>query len=636
VWAVLWLGPASVARAQQPVTVTLQASAASVEVGQAIRVDVEIASRGLTIESVSDLPAPGFTVVGTSRQQAVQFSLGMGRSVETLQLTLSYTLRAVTPGNWTIGPVAASTGGRSFSSGSVQVSVRPNAGGGSVPPGIASGTGGAIPAPVAPPETPEMPLSACRAQDGSAFDPERTDGPVFCGRTEKDLFVELWVSDVDVFLGEPLRLQVRAYVRQDIVGFNAGAVFSQLLRREPGLEGFLRTNLEGSERTLETRRAGGRQYLYATLRDKLLYPTRSGQLEIGPAEAVLTLRGMFDTEELRRGSVRLPIRVRPLPAEGRPRGFSPNNVGRELTLQASATPTSVLAGRPVELTLELAGEGNLGAFRIDPPELAGAQVVRSTDRVEDPDSATTTGRRRLTYVVTPGRAGTLDLSTFEIPYFDYGRRAYRVLRPTALRVSVTGPPEGEGDGEAEDGDSATAAQAGPRVSVRPFNDLGEVTVPLHRSAWFWVLLAFPPFSLAAFQAGLALRRFRARRRGVVRPADVLRRGRSTLRRIARGRGGGDAGAQYGAVEDALLEYLEARLGEPLRGLTVGDLQRRLVRAGVPEPLAESVGVQLEGCAFGRFAPSESRLQGAAEAAQGMLAALSGIERVRLDPGGGDR
>jgi len=639
-WAIPFgLLGASPAAAQ--VEITIDAARTTAVVGEPLRVDVHVVSEAGSPEAIGTLPANGFAVLGTSQSQAMEFSFGMGRNVQRVRVTQSYTLQPQAPGTFTLGPVQVRLGGRTYSSDTVRVLVRPGSGGTAAPVQPVPGWSVLAPPPtLAPPaqepSEDEVPLSACRRPDGSALPETGADGPATCTVVRPGLFLQLEVTDLQVYLGEPLRMQIRAFVERSEVGFSVGALFSQLIRKEPSLEGFLRTNLERRQLDLDTRTLQGRTYLWTTLRDKLLYPTREGRLAIGAAEAELSVPDLFRPRSLRRRTAALPITVLPLPAEGRPAGFSPNNVAASLSVEGRASPTAVRVGESFEVTLMLRGEGNLAGFRIDPPELPGATAIKASDRVVEPTADDLLARRTVTFLVTPSQPGDCDLTDFGVSYFDYEARQYRRARAGALRVAVAPGETSPAARAAGDGDPGPAPTptTSPTASIRPRDDLARPPAPWHESLLFWGLLLAPPVSLAGAHAGSAAARAWRRRRGQVRPADVFRRSLATLRRVARGRSGDDPAAQLAAVEAALLDYLEARVGEPLRGYATADLRRRLVAAGFAEPLVERLVAQLDSCAFGRFAPSASRERGASETARAAETVLRELERAPATPAGG--
>jgi hypothetical protein len=610
------------------VSVSLHPTRSVVAVGDLLRVDVQIDSSAGMPDVIGDLPATGFVQLGSQQSQSMEFSFGMGGGQQQhVTLVRSFTLQAQQPGVQTLGPVQVQLGGLRFTSGTVQVQVRPGAGNVVIPAVPGQPT---TPPPAVPESTTDAtPRSACRLPDGSPLPETGADGPATCTFVQPDLFLQLEVTDLQVYLGEPLRMQIRGFVDRNVVGFSIGQLFSQLVRKEPTMEGFLRTNLEPREIEVQTQFVQGRPYLWTTLRDKLLYPTRVGRLVLGPAEAVVTLHDFLRSREIRRTTPELPIEVRPLPAAGKPAGFSPNNVGARIALGLAASPTAARVGESIEVTVTITGEGNLAGFRVDPPVLAGCTVLKASDHVVEPTADELNGTRTVTFLVTPTAPGELDLSSFALPYFDYQDERYVQARPAPVRVAVAPAAPGATPPPAVAEPGRTAPAAGqPTASIRPWNDLGRPARPLHAHWLFWVLLLLPPVSLGGLHAATGATRWFRRRRGIVRPGDVFRRSQSSLRQIARGKAPGDAAAQLGLVEDALLDYLEARLRAPLRGYATPELQRRLVAAGFPETAVARLVAQLDSCAFGRFAPSASRQQGASDAARGALDVLRDLESVR--------
>ena len=252
VWCVVasvWLVPAA---AQAQVTVTLRPTRDSVDVGDILRVNVEIVSTIGSPNAVSNLPATGFVQLGSMQSQSMEFSFGFGTGPQRLRLVRTFTLQAQTAGVQTLGPVQVQVGTQVFASGTVRIRVGPGSGNQAIPsPGLPTPLTPGIPLPQAGPDTDEVPFSACRMPDGSLVPETGADGPVTCIVARADMFLQVEVTDVRVFLGEPLRMQIRAFVERDMVGFSLAQLFSQLVRKEPSLEGFLRTNLEPREMQVE-------------------------------------------------------------------------------------------------------------------------------------------------------------------------------------------------------------------------------------------------------------------------------------------------------------------------------------------------------------------------------------------------
>ena len=87
---------------------------------------------------------------------------------------------------------------------------------------------------------------------------------------------------------------------------------------------------------------------------------------------------------------------------------------------------------------------------------------------------------------------------------------------------------------------------------------------------------------------------------------------------------GTPAAFYAEVERALITFLDAKLGEPVKGLTREALALKLAERGVPEADRARVTSVLETCEFGQFSPggadqaARDRLLDEAEAAMEAL------------------
>lgn len=191
----------------------------------------------------------------------------------------------------------------------------------------------------------------------------------------------------------------------------------------------------------------GREIGRVVLLQRALFPRRSGRLEIEPVAATMAAvmrdpNSRFGSiiprmGEIERTSNAVEIDVQPLP-EPHPNGFQ-GLVGR-FELEASLEPRTLERGEAATLVLRLRGEGHLqGApaptlpaledLRVFPPQETSDSSLRGT-RVR--------GERTWSYVLVPGRPGTVELSAIEVPYFDPRAGEYRVARAEIPPLEVHG------------------------------------------------------------------------------------------------------------------------------------------------------------------------------------------------------
>jgi hypothetical protein len=128
------------------------------------------------------------------------------------------------------------------------------------------------------------------------------------------------------------------------------------------------------------------------------------------------------------------LQVLPLPDQGRPDDFT-GAVGR-FGITVAAKPTTVRVGDPIELTIELRGDGELDTLAA--PRLTANEALTAAFRVPDETLAgeTRDGRRRFTQTIRAARADIREIPAIEYPYFDPAHGEYRVARSAPIPVQV--------------------------------------------------------------------------------------------------------------------------------------------------------------------------------------------------------
>lgn len=364
-------------------------------------------------------------------------------------------------------------------------------------------------------------------------------------------------------------------------------------------------------------------FVRETLVHYQLVPIRAGALELPPVEIELSAdqsRG-FDRRrvKVKRKSAAVPITVKPLPTDGRPGDFKGPAVGK-LVLQAGADRTRVKAGEGVQFSITTTVDGmlqnvppielpDLDGFRVFPPS-EKTTVRLFNDRLR--------GVRRQSWLMRPTRNGQLKIPSVSISYFDPDTGRYHTARTQAIDVVASGVDASPANGAA--GAAVSASETPALRTIRKSIDVDQTDRPVYSQLWFIVGAAAPP---ALFIGVLFAGRVRRRRaaqsgnRSARRAASVAK---SRLDTIARGK----TEAPYAAVANALLGYLEARLEQPVKGLTHPELSRVLqARGAQPAQIADLV-TELENCDFARFAPSQGGL-GVGECVARARKIIAGLE-----------
>lgn len=592
------------ARAQNA-TIVMTADRTNVAVGEPFQLEIRADVSGSGIEEV-ELPDLGaFQILARRVARPMQFRFGFGSQNQVIQATTvhSFTLTPLRQGRIDIEPARVRVGGRTFTSNPItiiagagtaplqqqQQQIDPN-----IPPGTSPGAG----------------------LDGAQVDPQA--------------FVRTVVDKAQPYVGEQVTVTIYLYVR-------GGIRSAPMITREPTADGFWVHDLLPPQRALEGTRqiVNGTPYNVYVLRRFAAFPLRAGEVTIGPLGLDVEAGDLFDLFGPRRGPVHregvpVSVRTRPLPPP------APRNavVGR-WQLTAEADRRQVPTGDAISLRVTARGEGNVHDVRLALAPIDGLRILepQTEDRIEAPGDLVG-GTRTITWLIVPERAGTYRIPAFELPVLDPRTGQYSTLRTDPIELTAAGSsiatptpdPAATGDDEQPSDDGAGEVRFGP---IRTTSELARASRPLSAEPYFAWLLAVPPFAWLALLLGRAARRRAAAQngKGGKRAVRTARKRLAEAERLAQA---GDARAFYGEVARALKAVLEARLGEPIGGLTHDGLRNRLIIRGMEDDLARRVVDELEGTDYARFSAegsSADEMQRCIERNQALLERLD-----RFDPG----
>lgn len=399
--------------------------------------------------------------------------------------------------------------------------------------------------------------------------PTEAQGPVFLWAT---------VDKEKAYVGEQITYALDVYERRSFLGIH--------LRKPPSFTDFFTEELPEGEPSIK--RVGVVDYRVRPGLRRALFPQRAGTLEIGAAE--LSVGG-----RQRILSPALTVEVLPLPGEGRPVGFSPNNVGR-FTIAAAVDRTELAANEPVTLRITIAGEGNVKFVDPGPwPEIAGVRRYEPKVDTELRKGATLGGERRYEFLLIPERGGTLEIPAHELAFFDPATARYEVVRTEPIVLTVAGgeaaPPAPEPTPEPE----------GERLSPLVMGDALPRHTPRDRwlteSRWLWGMLAVPLLAATGLGGAALWRRFgadeqsRARARRRERQRELVD---TAERAIESGQG------FHGTLGKLLQELAVERAGAEGVGLPRPELLRLLSNKGVPSADVDRLRELLDRCDAARF------------------------------------
>ena len=373
-------------------------------------------------------------------------------------------------------------------------------------------------------------------------------------------------------------------------------------------------------------RADGRMWDVYTA-ELIVVPTRSGTLAIPDASMLIQVdtgrrrRGtsVFDQEKITElyseeasGAI---IRVRELPEQGRPDGFS--GLFGSYRVEASASPRSVRVGDPIDLTINVYGPDY--ATREPELDLASAPGFAGVFRVDEPDASAdqTRGHTRLHRTLRAQTDAADAIPPIELPYFDPELGRYAVARsaPIPLDVSptrvVTLADAQGGSGDETAGAALESRAGGLRANVvddsalisERFDALATLRTPLGVAA------TLAPPAVFALAGALALAR---KRRASTADARASRQALPVALADLR------SAATTDDVAAAVRAYLTARLPDTGASITPGEVIRLL---GTENAAAGEIAGVLDACDAARFGGGDADVAALASRASAALTSL---------------
>jgi hypothetical protein len=195
----------------------------------------------------------------------------------------------------------------------------------------------------------------------------------------------------------------------------------------------------------------GERYRYVVLRKTVLYPQKSGKLEIEPLSLdidcqVPTNRRNFwgqplMTEDSKRVSAGSKvISVKALPESGKTEDFT-GAVGR-FDFKVKPSKTVLKNGESLDLDVSVAGTGNLKLFTLPKPVLPAA--LEMYDPIHDENVSTPltgmTGKISDKYTIIPQYKGSYQIKPLRFTYFDLSSNSYKTISSQPITITVMDGP----------------------------------------------------------------------------------------------------------------------------------------------------------------------------------------------------
>ncbi|MEL7221686.1 MAG: BatD family protein, partial [Bacteroidota bacterium] len=384
----------------------------------------------------------------------------------------------------------------------------------------------------------------------------------------------------DVYLGQQLVLDYVLYSRVDVQGLTAAS--------ESTYDGLFMREIHQYDTRITQEVVKGVQYASRILKRIVLYPQRSGTIEIEPLSIIAGIPvkgqrsgGFFSRQQLRRvpaTTESISINVKPLPTP-QPNNFS--DITGNFTISGQLSSNSITTDDALSLKLVFEGQGDLKRVQAPPLsfpdefELYDPKVIREQyiDLASD-----IKGRKIFEYLLVPKEAGQYSLSP-EVVIFNPDSVAYQTLRLNPVRLEVR-----QGTGAKKSGLVAEAAQNKGLYKARAPKRLNAPAQSFYGSPVFWGICLFPLVMLG----GLFVRQRIEDNKPALDPI-MLQKQRARQQALDRlkvaeqHRQANQPRSFYEEVERGLLGYIGDKLQIPRADMTKTKVETQLAALGASEP-----------------------------------------------------
>jgi len=429
---------------------------------------------------------------------------------------------------------------------------------------------------------------------------------------DDNLYLVADISNSNPFVNEPITVVYKLYF-----SYNIGITNWQELSK-PKYNDFWSQNIDIKQLVAQDGMFKGERYRYVVLRKTVLYPQKSGKLEIEPLSLdidcqVPTNRRNFwgqvlMTEDSKRVSAGSKvINVKPLPESGKPEDFS-GAVGR-FDFQVTPSKTVLKNGESLDLNVKVIGTGNLKLFNLPKPVMPSALEMYEPEHNENVSTPLSgmTGSISDKYTIIPQSKGNYQIKPMSFTYFDLGTKSYKTISSKEILINVL-----DGPGiAATSNDSRNNDIAKNKVEVaKSFAFIKQKTnlVPIEKDDFLgsglFYSLVFLPFLAIPFVV-IARKKKEAKDSDIV--GNKIRKSNTLAKKYL-------SEAQkhlnnkepfYVALEKSLHNFLKAKLH-----IETSDMSKDKIREILGDKNADNQTVTefislVENCEFARYAPSTS-------------------------------
>ncbi len=438
-----------------------------------------------------------------------------------------------------------------------------------------------------------------------------TDGDNSEYVASENLHLVAEISNTNPYLNEAITIVYKLYVSPRI------NVTDWRQMDNPKFSDFWSQNIDMQRLQVENGTYEGEPYRYVVLRKTVLYPQKTGKLDIEPLTLSVSVEvpgnrrdifgnRFYETVDKTVAAGNRTINVKPLPQEGKPEGFT-GAVGKNLKLKVTTDKQSLRATESLQAKVEVSGQGNLKLF--DLPQLTVPATMEKYEPEYSEDVNTNIngmqGSISNDYTLVPQAKGKYPVPPVEFSYFDLDSKSYKTLTSDEILIDVAAAPAGA-VASTTPGTTKQAVAPVPKqfryikleAALRPAG-----AASFFGSVLFWSLLALP---LLFIPLAIIFGKRREARAGDVRGNRIRKADKLARKYLSEAkRNLGEQTKFYDSLERALHNYLKAKLHIQTSEMSKEHIQELLASRGVAATTVSDFIELLKSCEFARYTPASN-------------------------------
>ncbi len=425
---------------------------------------------------------------------------------------------------------------------------------------------------------------------------------------DESLHLVAEVSKGNPYLNEAVTVVYKLYISSNISVTNFRPLDS------PKYNNFWSQDIPVTKYNTINETYNGKPYRSVILKRVVLYPQKSGRLDIEPLSLEIYVdvptnrRDFFGSRIYTQASKTVSagkrsLNVQPLPEEGKPAGFG-GAVG-QFDFEVTTSKTSLNASESLQAKVEVSGKGNLKLFQLPEPELPSALEVYEPEFNESVRTTQSVMQGKLSnnYTIVPSFRGRYPNPSISFSYFDPKEKAYKTLSSEEITINVM-------EGPTDNAQLSSGPAGRQKIAVptgRQFHFIKTQTTLSSKSSqrffgskkFFWLLLgplAFIPLVLflrkkkQAIDSDVEGNRLKKANR-------LARKYLSTAKKQLSNPDG-----FYVALEKALHNYLKAKLKIETSEFSKEKIIELLEEKNVDETTTSQFIELLRSCEMARYSP----------------------------------